>query len=218
MEIPFIGDRVHLEADVSHVESSPPMAANRDSVWLATVCQLLGCLLLAGWAAWRVKPVFWFGPVFGVILGILSLMMQQWLSVQSMRRSVIEVAMFSGLGVAVTFSISAVRSHAAMAAQSPRDQLAGSLIAALEQTTTTDPSAPDVSTLKNPATVSFPRQVADWLALRYRPRSQLAWWLAGGEVASAGLLGAVVLWGGSRLTETRRRGSAAMSGPEEHSR
>lgn len=199
---------------MSHEESSPPMVANRDAVWLSTVCQLLGCLLLAGWAAWRVKPVFWFGPVFGVIVGVLTLMLQQWLPSRSMRRSLMEAALCSGLGVAVTFSISAERSHAALAAQSPRDQLAGSLIAALEQGTPADPTAPDVSALTSPTVASFPRKVGNWLALRYRPRSPLAWWLAGGEVVSAGLLGAVVVWGGSRRTNTRRRALAASTGPE----
>lgn len=166
-------------------------APQRDPVWLWRLCLILAGGLLAGWSASRLKPVYWFGGLFGVLLGAVAVALQQWLGVKPSRRSATEAVCCAMLGLLVTFGMTVWRVRSQESKQ-PADRAASALIATLEQMSdqSADQSLPEISESQE----TWPQSFMRWVARRYGADPDgTAWLYLGVETLLAGIA-CGVLW------------------------
>jgi len=163
---------------------------------------VLGVGLLVAWCGPRVKPVLWFGLLFGGLTGGLGVLLERWLDAPSLRARPAFVAVSAVIGCAAVFAVAVTAAHRTTAS-GPQDALAEALIRSLEQTDS------DGEAMASPPAALPPRTwqgTAEWWASRrYRTLPGAGTWWLFGEFVLAGL-GAGAL---QRLLG--RRGSRAAS-------
>ncbi|MDX1968440.1 MAG: hypothetical protein SFV23_14785 [Planctomycetaceae bacterium] len=166
----------------------------REPPWLGRLCLWLACGLLTAWAADRVKPVFWYGPLFGVVFGGLAIALRAWFSTTPRRLEGLEVALLAMLGVGASLWIAAERSRAAEPKKTGNEAVAAALMAQLEQMPAEGNTTPDLPAAVSPA--ATPSVIERWrqlIARRYQFRPELApaVWICGELLAAGGAAGIV---------------------------
>lgn len=164
----------------------------KSSPWLYHVCLWLACGLLVAWSITRVKPAIWYGPIFGLMLGILGGLLSCWFPAARWRWRGLEVFLLAAIGTASSLWISSERLYARQSADRMQSMAEG-LITSLE-TMPSDPAStlpPPLQTTTAPQTI--PDRITHSAARRYResPGNMPAAWLAL-ELFLAGLVGAAV--------------------------
>ncbi len=169
----------------------------REPPWLGRLCLWLACGLLTAWAADRVKPVFWYGPMFGVVLGGLAIGLRAWFAATPRRIDGLEVALLAMAGVSASLWIAAERVRDAGPQRSGKDAVAEALIAQLEQMPV-EGSHPPQPTKAFAGTTTAP-VIDRWnqlIARRYQLRPELgpAAWVSWELLAAGAVAGVISQW------------------------
>jgi hypothetical protein len=122
-------------------------------------------VLLVGWAASRVKPLYWYGGLLGLLIAVVALGVHAWFPRPRRWLAHGEVCLLALCGVLLTFWFSTERSYAA-ALKSQQPGLAEALMTQLEQ------HGEGIEDLPENAWQAVPmvQEQADW-------QHRLKWWL-----------------------------------------
>lgn len=90
--------------------------------------------LLVAWCVPRVKPMWWFGPLFGLLTAGMAIGLERWFGFGPSpgRWRPVTVGIWALIGCAAVFGFSIREAARASARQSPRDAVAESLIRSME--------------------------------------------------------------------------------------
>ncbi len=186
-------------------ESSPPPAGDGlDGAWFGRVCLWLATAVVTAWAVSRVKPVVWYGGLFGLMMAVLGIIWRMVFPSPGRGSFATELGGLAMLGTACSLWLGELRIETAR--KTPRDSAAGALMARLEQMAPESTSSSRGSETPAASTSAVSR----FLVRRY-PVADWRWpWLgAGAELALAGGLAAGVTWLMSRRPSPRPEEPAA---------
>jgi hypothetical protein len=168
----------------SDITAPPPPAGVPLSRWLL----ILATGLLVAWCVPRVKPVLWFGGLFGLLTGAIAVGLERWFGQPAGRGVTVIAAVCAIIGCAAVFAIS-IRTAERTNKPSPQDAAAEAMLRSMEQAThwpADDQSRPEAV---QPSRITAAER---YLAVRYRKYAEPPWlWLAA-EVLSAGLVAGAV--------------------------
>lgn len=170
--------------------------------WFGRICLWLATAVVTAWAVSRVKPVIWYGGLFGLIMVVVGMAWRMVFPSPGRGSFAAELGGLAMLGTAGSLWLGELRIEAQR--KTPRDSAAGALMARLEQ------MAPESTSLSGNSAETSLSEFARFLERRY-PAADWRWpWLgAGVELALAGGLAVGTTWLVSRRPSLRSEESAA---------
>jgi MFS family permease len=171
-------------------ENSSPPSSSPSLLW--RVLLVLATGLLVVWCGARVKPVLWFGLLFGGLTAAFGLVLARWLGERSRP---LFAALCATAGCAAVFGLAVATLHRQRTA-APQDAVAAALIRSLEQ------AAADADMPAPMPPGGWQATASDWLAQRYQGLPLPGGWWCVGEVLSAGLVAGALLQLTGRRTPT----------------
>jgi hypothetical protein len=161
---------------------------------------ILATALLVAWCVPRVKPVGWFGPLFGLLTAGVAIGLEKWLGQPSGRGRSVLVAASAILGSAAVFGFT-IREAERASNRDPNQAAAEALMRSMEQ-------GLDPTTATSTSTPSWLTPVVRYANRRYGTAVDPSWSGLVMEVVAAGIVAGIVN-GAARIGKPRTPRAAA---------
>jgi len=159
-------------------DTPSPLASTPNAVPLARWLLVLATGLLVAWCGPRLKPVLWFGPLFGLLTGAIAIGLHRWFGQPAQRGQTTLAAACATLGCAAVFGLAIQAAHK----PNPKDAAAEALLRSMEKSgalPATESSVPDFA---------WRAALERYVTKRYRQQTGPGGaWLAA-EILSAGMI------------------------------